>query len=399
MSQSVWAVVPAAGRGLRMGAAVAKQYLGLAGAPLVSRTCAVLQRVDEVVGVVLVVPPADVDSATRRFVEPYGLDKVAAVVAGGRQRQDSVAAGVREAVARGAGWIVVHDAVRPLAGPEVFGRVLAAAREVGAAAAGWPVVDTVKRAAPDGRVQATLEREGLWLVQTPQAFKADLLRQAQQRAAAEGFTATDEAGLVEHYGGEVRMVKGQADNLKITTPGDLRLAAAWAAGPAVRVGQGYDVHRLVSGRRLVLGGVEMDFDLGLEGHSDADVLTHAVMDALLAAAGLGDIGRMFPDSDPAWAGADSIDLLGRVCRRLARAGWRPAQVSVTLLAQRPKIAPRAGDMAVNLAGAMGIPPAMVNVAASTTEGLGFIGRGQGMAAMASATITPAPAALEEIAAQ
>ncbi|MCB2227637.1 MAG: 2-C-methyl-D-erythritol 2,4-cyclodiphosphate synthase [Desulfarculaceae bacterium] len=180
---------------------------------------------------------------------------------------------------------------------------------------------------------------------------------------------------------------GGRDNFKVTTPEDLALARGLLGG-GERVGQGFDAHRLEPGRRLVLGGVELEHDRGLLGHSDADVLTHAVMDALLAAAGMGDIGQMFPDSDPAFAGADSIALLGAVKERLAGAGWQPAQVSATLLAQAPKIAPHYPAMRARLAEALGLEPGLVNVAASTTEGLGFVGRGEGMAALATARIVP-----------
>lgn len=386
MNQAVWAVIPAAGIGSRMGDGVAKQFRILAGMPLVSRTLAVLETVEEIHRVVVVVAADEVQGFAEQFIESHGLTKVHSVVVGGDQRQDSVAAGVRRAMDQGAAWIVVHDAVRPLVSREVFGRVLAAAQGCGAAAAGWPAQDTIKQTNAVGQVQATLDREQLWLVQTPQAFEARALAQAQRQATEEGFLATDEAGLIEHYGGEVRMVKGEAHNLKITTPDDMRLAQGLISGGGVRVGQGFDVHQLVHGRKLVLGGVHLDHDLGLEGHSDADVLTHAVMDALLAAVGMGDIGRMFPDTDPAYAGADSLAMLGQVTQRLAGAGFAPLQISVTLVAQRPKIAPHAPDMAANLGQAMGIDPSAVNVAASTSEGLGFIGRGEGMAAMAVATV-------------
>lgn len=382
----VWAVVPAAGAGRRMGGALAKQFLRLNGRPILSHTLAVLERVPAVAGVVVALPAEAIDDARRECLEPYGFTKPVILVPGGKERQDSVAAGVSEAVSRGAEMLVIHDAVRPLATPQLFERVIAAAHEHGAAAAGWPAVDTVKRADAEGRVLETLDRSELWLVQTPQAFRREVLLPALERGQAEKFYATDECGLVERYGGEVIMVKGEAHNMKITRPEDLTLAEALTGGPHLRMGQGLDVHRLTPDRPLILGGVKLDFELGLDGHSDADVLTHAVMDALLAAAGLGDIGRLFPDTDPAYAGADSMVLLARVTALLAENGWRPAQVSVTLAAQRPKIAPHAPAMAANLARAMGIAPEMVNVAATTSEGLGFTGRGEGMAALAGAVL-------------
>jgi 2-C-methyl-D-erythritol 4-phosphate cytidylyltransferase / 2-C-methyl-D-erythritol 2,4-cyclodiphosphate synthase len=390
MQGKVVAVVPAAGLGRRMGSRQPKQFLPLSGRPLLVRTLELLEAAEAVDQVVLVCPPGGEEQAWEQYVRPYGLGKVARVVPGGKERQDSVAAGVSVAAQLGAAWVLVHDAARPLSDPELFGRVLAGAQESGAAIAALPVSDTVKRCGGDGVVQATLDREHLWLVQTPQAFRLDLLQEALALAAQDGFYATDEAGLIERMGGQVKLVKGSRDNLKITTPGDLVLAEAilGQTTPAARTGQGLDIHRLVKGRPLILGGVDIPFELGLDGHSDADVLTHAVMDALLAAAGLGDIGGLFPDSDPAYRGADSLDLMRQVVIRLAQAGWRPAQVSVTLAAEAPKIAPHAQAMRANLAQAMGLEPEAVNVAATTSEGLGFIGRGQGMAALATAVIAP-----------
>ncbi len=390
MPGKVVAVVPAAGSGRRMGADRAKQFLRLGGMPLLSRTCALLERVAEVDQVVVVAPPGQEDETRRECLGPYGFAKLARLATGGRERQDSVMAGAQAARELGARWVLVHDAVRPLADPEIFGRVLAAARRHGAAVAALPCFDTIKQAGAGDLVEATLDRSRLWLVQTPQGFDLELLIEAQEEARRRGLLATDEASLLEALGREVKLVPGSRRNIKITTPEDLSLAGDILGGPAVRSGQGLDVHRLAPGRPLVLGGVRLDFELGLLGHSDADVLTHAVMDALLAAAGLGDIGRLFPDSDPAHKDADSLVLLARVREILAQAGWRPAQVSVTLMAERPKIAPHSQAMRRNLAGALGIAEDLVNVAATTSEGLGFSGRGEGMAALALANIVAAP---------
>ena len=386
MAEKVVAVVPAAGRGRRMG--TAKQFLPLAGVPLLTRTLLVLEAAAPVAEVVVAAPPGGEEELRARCVAPYRLGKVAAVVPGGDARQDSVAAGVEWALARGADWILVHDAARPLASPELFARVLQAARETGAAVAAVPCFDTVKRSAEGRRVEATEDRSRLWLVQTPQAFRAGLLQEALDRARRRGWRATDEASLVERVGGEVRLVMGERHNLKVTTPEDLRLARGWLreGEPAWRVGQGLDVHRLVEGRPLVLAGVRIPFARGLEGHSDADVVAHAVMDALLSAAGLGDIGQHFPDHDPAYAGADSLALLGRVVEMLAARGWRPVQVSVTCLAQAPRLAPYRERMRANLARVLGLEGGAVNLAATTSEGLGFAGRGEGMAAWATAVV-------------
>ncbi|KMY69084.1 hypothetical protein AAU61_06065 [Desulfocarbo indianensis] len=390
MPERTMAVVPAAGSGSRMGSGQAKQFMPLCGAPLLTRTLWALERAPVVEGVVVAAPPGGEAELRARCLEPYGLAKVADVVAGGAQRQDSVAAGVARAAELGAAWVLVHDAARPLVRPELFAQVLQAARRTGAAVAALPCQDTVKEAGEREMVRSTLDRGRLWLVQTPQGFRVDLLLAALAKAKEEGFYATDEAGLMERAGHGVKLVMGDKRNIKITTPEDLSLARAWLGGdgPDMRVGQGMDVHRFAPDRALILGGVRIDYEMGLLGHSDADVATHAVMDALLAAAGLGDIGGMFPDDDPAYAGADSLALLERVVERLAAQGWRPRQVSLTCVAQKPKLAPYRQAMRRNLAARLGLADGLVNVAATTSEGLGFTGRGEGIAALATAVIAP-----------
>jgi 2-C-methyl-D-erythritol 4-phosphate cytidylyltransferase len=322
MQYKVMAVVPAAGSGTRMGPGQAKQFLSLGGVPLLGRTLMALEKAAVVEGVVVAAPPGGEAELGARCIDPYGFSKIAAVVPGGVERQDSVASGVAAAADHGARWVLVHDAARPLVRPELFQRVLDAAKQTGAAVAALPCQDTIKEAAENNLVGRTLDRSRLWQVQTPQGFRVDLLQEALAQAEKDSFKATDEAGLMERTGHEVRLVMGAKENLKITTPDDLRLARGWleAGGRPSRVGQGMDVHKFAPDRPLVLGGVLIDFKLGLLGHSDADVVTHALMDALLAAAGLGDIGGMFPDTDPVYAGADSLDLLRRVVERLAREG-------------------------------------------------------------------------------
>lgn len=384
------AVVPAAGSGSRMGPGRAKQFLHLGGMPLLSRTLFALEQAPVVEGVVVAAPPGAEAELSAACIEPYGFGKIAAVVPGGAERQDSVAAGVASAAGHGAEWVLVHDAARPLVGPGLFASVLQAAKQTGAAVAAVPCQDTVKEARQDNFVLGTLDRGKLWLVQTPQGFRVDLLQKALAQAKEDSFYATDEAGLMERAGHEVKLVMGAKENIKITTPEDLRLARGWleTGSAPVRVGQGMDVHKFAPGRALILGGVRIEYEMGLMGHSDADVVTHAVMDALLAAAGLGDIGGMFPDTDPVYAGADSLDLLSRVVERLANEGWRPQQVGVTCVAQKPKLAPHAEAMRRNLAAKTGLEPSWVNIAATTSEGLGFTGRGEGIAALATAVIAP-----------
>ena len=388
MKPPVVAIIPAAGSGSRMGLKKAKQFMRLGGMPVLTRSLLLMDQSPEVDSVVLVAPPGLENSLGSEYIEPYGVIKPVRVVPGGKERQDSVSNGLDCAQEMGAEFVLIHDAARPLAPPEVFCRVLKAAQEVGAAVAAVPCYDTVKEAKEHEMVYRTMDRSKLWLIQTPQGFALHPLRQAMKQAANEGFVATDEAGLMERYGHKVKLVMGSKQSMKITEPDDLRLAEGWLLSGAGMplIGQGMDVHRLAPARPLILGGVTVPYELGLLGHSDADVLSHAVMDALLAAAGMGDIGGMFPDSEPEFEGADSLELMGQVVRRLAAACLKPVQVSVTLVAQKPKVAPYVSRMRGNLAEVLGISQNRVNVAATTTEKLGFTGRGEGMAAWATAVL-------------
>ncbi|MEE8219974.1 MAG: 2-C-methyl-D-erythritol 4-phosphate cytidylyltransferase [bacterium] len=395
------AIVPAAGAGVRMEADRPKQFLPLGDRPLLVHT---LQRLSDspLIETVVVVVPADwVAKARSELIEPYGLAKVGAVVAGGAERQDSVAAGL-EALGPEVDLVVVHDGVRPFVTEAMVADVVEAARAAGAAVAAIPVAETVKRVA-DGAVVETVSRDGLYRVQTPQAFRREVLAEALERARAEGVVATDEAALVERFGWPVRVVAGSAVNLKVTSPEDWSLAESILSSlgrsasaskadregterMSLRVGMGYDVHRFASGRPLILGGVVVPSDQGLEGHSDADVLVHAVCDALLGAAGAGDIGRHFPDTDPTYAGANSLGLLREVGAIVARRGFRPLNIDVTVVLQEPKLKDLLPVMETNIAETLGIDPTLVNVKATTTEGLGFVGQGEGVAAYAAVTI-------------
>ncbi len=364
---AVTAVVVAGGRGVRFGGL--KQFALVGGSTVASHSVRAARHV--AARVVLVVPAG------------YGGDGEGAdvVVTGGDTRADSVRAGL--AHCDGATIVVVHDAARPFASPGLFDAVVQAV-ESGADAAipGLPVIDTVKRVAPssDGPVVvATVARDELVTVQTPQAFRRDIL----DRAHASGADATDDAALVEAVGGRVVVVPGESANVKITDPADLeRGHDRW---PSIRIGQGVDVHRFSDdpSRALRLGLVEIDGSPGLAGHSDADVAAHAVADALLGAAGLGDLGRHFPDDDPTTEGISSETLLDRVVGLVAEAGFRPVSRDVTILAQRPVLAPSMPAMAARLSAVVGAP---VSVKATTTEGLGAIGRTEGIAATAVALV-------------
>ncbi|MCG9894941.1 MAG: 2-C-methyl-D-erythritol 2,4-cyclodiphosphate synthase, partial [Fimbriimonadaceae bacterium] len=300
------------------------------------------------------------------------------VVAGGSSRQESCRIAL-EAAGPEATMILVHDAARPFASPALIDRLLDAAEETGAAFPGVAVVDTIRQR--EGSAWTTLERDRLTAVQTPQAIRADLFREAHARASRE---CTDDAALVMELGHAATMVPGEPGNIKVTHPGDLP-----ATTMEFRTGIGFDIHRFSSDpdRPMWLGGVEFpEGRPGLEGHSDADALIHAVVDAILGAAGLGDIGCLFPNDDPRWKDMRSARFLEEAVRRAAADGWEVRHVDVAVVAERPKIMKRSAEIRAALAGAMGIGPDRVSVKATTNEGLGSLGRGEGISATAVATL-------------
>jgi 2-C-methyl-D-erythritol 4-phosphate cytidylyltransferase/2-C-methyl-D-erythritol 2,4-cyclodiphosphate synthase len=377
--EKVAGIVAAGGSGVRAG--VAKQWLVLGGETVLRRAARTLAACPAVDLLVAVVPAGEEE---RGAAELAGLGKPARAVAGGAARSESVKNGL--ATAEGHGIVLVHDAARPFATPDLALRVAEAAARDGAALAALPVTDTVKRAAAgaDLRVAETLDRRTLWLAQTPQGFRRELLLRAYEAAGPAATQATDECSLVERLGAPVTLVPGEPGNYKITGPSDVARARAALEAP-VAMGVGYDTHRFAAGRRLVLGGVEFDGD-GLLGHSDADVCAHAIGDAILGAAGLGDLGRHFPDTDPRWKGVSSLLLLREIAAKAAERGWVVGNADVTLAARRPKIAPRAEEMRARLAEALGVSPLQVNVKATTGEGMGFVGREEGIAAHAVALL-------------
>lgn len=376
------AVLLAAGNSTRMGGGRSKVLEELGGRPALCRSLEVLDRCPLIGEICLVCREQD-----RADMLPLtsGLATPVRVVPGGAQRQDSVEQGV-EALTGPWEYVAIHDGARPLVTEEVLAAVCRDAMAHGAATAAVPSKDTCKLADEAGFVAATPARDRLWAVQTPQAFSLALYREALGKARAAGQSYTDDCQLIEAAGGSVKLTMGDYRNIKLTTPEDLLAARAYLGGEGgkktVRIGYGYDVHRLVEGRKLILAGVEVPFEKGLLGHSDADVIAHAVADALLGAAALGDIGHLFPDTDPRYAGADSLKLLAEVCRLLREKGFSIGNIDATLLAQRPKIAPHIVQMRENLAAACGIAVDQVSVKATTEERLGFTGREEGMAASA-----------------
>lgn len=300
------------------------------------------------------------------------LHKPARLVNGGATRALSVQNGLAETRAD---FVAVHDAARPFVSQSVITAALNAAFRMGAAAPAVPVKDTVKVIGADGMVKYTPDRSGLYAVQTPQCFRTELYRKALR--AVSGGEVTDDCSILEMAGVPVQLTQGDYANYKITTREDL---PAYREERHMRIGHGYDVHRLTENRRLILGGVDIPYEKGLLGHSDADVLAHAVMDALLGAAALGDIGHLFPDNDPAYSGADSIGLLRQVKEVLTREGWRVENLDATILCQAPKLATHIAAMRENLAQALEMDVQAVSVKATTEEKLGFTGAGEGIAA-------------------
>ena len=388
----VSAIIAAGGRGLRLGGVVPKQLLTIAGRPILERSVAAFLAHPDVQELVVALPPdlaADPPSYLKNTPKPLRI------VVGGERRQDSVSQAF-QAIDAQADLVVIHDAARPFATADLISRTIEAAAKSGAALAALPARDTVKRtdlpvesgfSRSQRFVSETLSREEIFLAQTPQAFRRDVLR-AALAAGQNGREATDEAALAERAGYQVQIVDGEANNIKVTTPEDLTIADAIArkTGPLPartgRAGTGYDLHRLVAGRPLVLGGVTIPSPVGALGHSDADVVCHAITDALLGAIGLGDIGRHFPDTDPQWKDASSLNLLARARALAAEQGYEVGNVDVTVILEKPKIRDHIGQMRDLIAGALAIDPSRVSVKGKTNEGVDAIGRGEAIAAHA-----------------
>lgn len=379
---SVWGVVVAAGRGVRSGLDRNKVYFELQGRTVLSRCLDALEASGCFDGVVLVISQCDMDLYREVCVKEGWNPLVKRVVCGGDCRRRSVRNGLLALPSEGVEIVAVHDAARPFVSPEVVKSTVDATRKFGSGVISTPVTDTIKQLQPDGTV-TTLERSSLRAVQTPQTFDCERLLEAHERAEAEGYDATDDAALFEHYYGSVHLVTapGAEVNRKLTTKEDFEKLNRLS----MRIGSGYDAHRLKEGRSLVLCGVEVPHTHGLDGHSDADVAVHALMDALLGALGEGDIGRHFPDSDPSYKGISSMRLLEHVMGIVRDHGYRVGNVDVTIVAQRPKLAPFIPTMRENLVRALGIDA--VNVKATTTERMGFEGEEIGISAQAVALLT------------
>ncbi len=383
----VTAIIAAGGSGRRLGASVPKQLLDVGGRSILARSVGAFDRHPAVTELIVALPSSLVDDAPA-IVGP--TTRPIRFVPGGATRQDSVARAF-DAVSGTADVVLVHDAARPFVSEDVITRAIDAAAEYGAAIAAMPVSDTVKRIErrdPAQIIVETIPRESVVLAQTPQAFRRDVLRDAVALGRS-GVDATDEAGLAERAGHVVHVVEGERANVKITTVSDLESARAGAGtgeATAVRAGIGYDLHRLVEGRPLVIGGVTIPSALGAQGHSDADVACHAATDAILGGACLGDIGRHFPDSDPQWKGASSIELLRRSAAMVREAGFRVLNLDVVIVLERPRISPFVERIRAGLAEAVGIDAGAVSVKGKSNEGVDAVGRGEAIVAHAVAML-------------
>ena len=397
-------VVVAAGQSSRMDG-VDKQVALLRGEPVISHSLRVFEEFDPVGPVVVVMSAANVE-AGKIVVAEGKYTKVIAVVTGGERRQDSVKIGLDLLAAGDTGpheFIAVHDGARPFIDLEMLERGLITAEKVGAAIAAVPVKDTIK-IAPHRLVDATPDRSEMWAVQTPQIFRFEVLEAAYETNTAD---VTDDASIVEAAGGLVAVFDGSDDNIKITTPGDLELAglifdrrAGGLAGSGPtgvahntgsRSGIGFDGHRLVEGRPLRLGGVDIEFGYHLEGHSDGDVLFHAIASAILGAAGLGDLGARFPSSDKRYADYDSAKFIKESAGLASKAGWLVDHVDATIIAQRPRLASEVPRMAERLGAIVGVADSSINIKVTSTDHVGAIGNGEGIAAQAVVTLIPASA--------
>lgn len=331
--------------------------------------------------VIVVVSEQD-QSSIQEQVEAMQVPWMVQYVIGGAERQDSVANGLAQ-ISNAAEIVLVHDGARPLANKELAHRVIEGAKQYGAVVPAIPVVDTIKRVDTEGRVEETLVRSELYAMQTPQGFQQSVLLEAHVHAEEKRYKGTDDVSLVEFQGKAVHIVEGDRKNIKLTVPEDVAIAKKYlGVEPMMRIGYGYDIHRFKEGRPCVLGGVSIDSPIGPDGHSDADVLIHALMDAMLGAAGMRDIGYYFPPEDDAFKGISSRLLLEKVVQLLKNSNFGIYNADIMVIAEAPKLKPHIEKMKENLSVDLGIPLSRISIKATTNEGLGALGRREGIAAQA-----------------
>ena len=380
--ENITGLIVAAGTGLRMHSNIPKQYMLLEQDPVIVHTIRALSKMSFITNIVVVVAAEQLEYAKALFAANVGLDKVKKIVAGGVSRAASVWEGLKQIETP---YVAIHDGVRPFISEQLILRVAEAALKYGAAIPALPITDTVKRVNDDLFVSNTEDRSTLRAVQTPQIFLCkNLVKCFLEAIKEEKFAFTDEAGLLEFYGYPIAVVLGEKSNIKITNPEDIRFGECLLerTQTAMRVGIGYDVHCLMEKQLLIIGGVKIPYEKGLLGHSDADVLLHAIMDAILGAAGLGDIGQHFPNTENEFAGISSLVLLEKTKKMLDKNNLKVNNIDATIIAQAPKMAEYIPEMRKNIARCLSILITQVNVKATTTETLGFAGRGEGIAAEA-----------------
>ena len=382
-------IIVAAGSSRRMGG-ICKNFAHLGGKPLLAWSVDTCQKCSLVQQIVIVLSETDMDEG-KRLREERDWSKVTLCL-GGARRQDSVKEGLHEL--GDCAWVMIHDGARPFLTEDLIEDGLKAVEKTGTAAAAVPVKDTIKLADDKRLVEETLQRDRLWATQTPQIFMVDIITQAYKELTSE---VTDDAAAVEHMGHKVELYMGAHDNIKVTTPEDLALARIIAGYPLslrgaerrsnlLRIGIGYDSHPLVLGRRLILGGVNIPHDKGLSGWSDADVAVHAMIDALCGAANLGDIGTLFPSGETEYKDISSLVLLRRTNEQVIAKGFKVVNIDVTIIAQSPELSSFIPEMRVCISHALGVESTQVTIKATTSNGLGFIGRAEGIAAQAVALI-------------
>lgn len=378
------AIIVAAGNSSRMKEIGNKQLLPIFGVPVLIRTLRAFEAAKSI-DKIIVVTHRDILEEVSSLVKKYAITKLFSVTEGGATRQASVLNGL--IAAAGAEFVAIHDGARPFIKPEKIDEAAEFAKENGSAVLAIPLSDTAKEIDENQVIKRTPDRNALRLVQTPQIFPLSVLKEAYAKAEKDGFCGTDDSSLVERLGKDVKTIFGDFDNIKITTPEDvLRAEAILKGATPMKIGFGYDVHAFCENRPLILGGVQIPHETGLLGHSDADVLIHAAMDALLGAAALGDIGKLFPDTSDEFSGIDSRVLLRRVKEVLREHGFSVNNLDITVAAQSPKLAPYIEKMRENISLDLEIPLSAVSVKATTTEHLGFEGRKEGISAYAISSI-------------
>ena len=378
-NKTVTALIAAGGSGNRMNSDIPKQFMLIEATPIIAKTLLAFQNDKLTDNIVIVSRPDDIEKI-QEIIKTYKIEKVTDIVSGGKTRQLSIINGLNKVTSD---IVLIHDAARPFVSQAQIDEVIKSVDKNKAAALGIPISDTLKLS-NNGKIVKTIDRNGMYAIQTPQGFDTKLIKAAHENATKNNISVTDDCSVAEAMGIDVFIVNGSARNIKITNPDDIIIANAInrSEDKKMQIGMGYDVHKLCKDRDLILGGVKIDYELGLLGHSDADVLLHAIMDAMLGATALGDIGKHFPDTDEKYKDADSRKLLHHTKSLLNEIGASVNNIDATIIAQAPKLLPYIDAMRKNIADDLNLPLDKVSVKATTTEKLGFCGRGEGIAAEA-----------------